>query len=318
VVQQRDGDAHGVELRVQVPDQRGADAGAALLDVDEHRLQVRGRRPGGHAGDPAGILRRLGDKQADRAAVPLGQPRPGGGAGKAVADLLTDQPRGGLPPYRPAEVHVEADEPQLEVEHLLLVRRARGADRRAVRGPRRLHRAVRPAADGDDGERLQAVPQERGHAGDVHARPHHVRGRVRAPGGAGLGQVVAPLGEQQVGACRDLLPGQPGNQGEPLGRAPGLVQRLRRYVLVHADPEPRYPAVVAVDDQRLAAARGQRPGVGQQRVDGMPALADRAVDITDRLADHPGHRLPPVKARLERRLRGALYRPVSPFLQPTP
>ena len=158
-------------------------------------------------GDPAGLLRRLRDEQAHRAAVPLGQPGPALRAGQAVADLFADQPGGVRPPDRPAEVHVVADEPQLQVEHLLLVGRAGRADRHAVGAARRSARrgAVRPGAGGDHGERLQAVPEQGLDAGDVQARPDHAGRRVRAPGRADPGQVIAPLGEQLVGRRRDVL-----------------------------------------------------------------------------------------------------------------
>jgi len=66
--------------------------------------------------------------------------------------------------------------------------------------------------------------------------------------------------------------GQPGNQREPVGAPQVWFSDCGGNVLVDADPEPAMRPCRG-DDERLAAARRQRPRAGQQRVDDMQATA---------------------------------------------
>ena len=62
---------------VELVDERGADAGAALTRLDEHQHEVGGRRQAHHWRDPACGTRPLGGQHRHGFAVAFGHPRPG-------------------------------------------------------------------------------------------------------------------------------------------------------------------------------------------------------------------------------------------------
>ena len=107
MVQQDHRRAGGVGFAVELVDERGADAGAALGGLDEHQHQVGRGRQARHGRDPARGLRTLCGQQRHRIAVPFGQPRPG--------RLPRDQPRG-LAPHRVKAVRPLVDGGEARVE----------------------------------------------------------------------------------------------------------------------------------------------------------------------------------------------------------
>ena len=253
--------AGGVGFAVELADERGADAGAALCRLDEHQHQVGRGRQARHGRNPARGLRPLRGQQRHRVAVTFGQPRPG--------RLPSDQPRG-LAPHRVEAVRplVDGGEARVEPDDLhaqpgdgVDVARPGPPDSQAVAGTEQGRvRGIRRSGSGPRGEdlkRVKPVPQQRGDPVHVAAGPVDDRRGVRITGSWQFGQVVAPQRQQPAEPVGHARVRDRGRELEPAGGAPGQVERPGHAGPVLAPSGGDDPAVSG-DDERRAAVRRRR------------------------------------------------------------